>query len=121
MDKFLNKKVKSFLFLTNSVMGSSLNFNYNFIKYVFDVLKVKHNKKAYLYTLEGALEKFENTKEQIKEKLKRGKCVFVVSTYQTLGAGQNLQYEFDESIEDFVESISDVDYNGKFKDFDAIF
>lgn len=121
MDKFLDKKVKSFLFLTNSVMGSSLNFNYNFIKYVFDVLKVKHNKKAYLYTLEGALEKFENTKEQIKEKLKRGNCVFVVSTYQTLGAGQNLQYEFDESIEDFMESISDVDYNGKFKDFDAIF
>lgn len=52
MDKFLDKKLKSFLFLTNSVMGSSLNFNYNFIKYVFDVLKVKHNKKAYLCTLE---------------------------------------------------------------------
>lgn len=121
MDKFLDKKVKSFLFLTNTVMGSSLNFNYNFIKYVFDLLKGKHDKKAYLYTLEGALEKFENTKEQIKEKLKRGNSVFVVSTYQTLGAGQNLQYEFDERIEDFMESISDVDYSEKFKDFDAIF
>lgn len=120
-DKFFNKNIKSFLFLTNTVMKSNLDFNYNFIKEVFDLLKSKHESGAYLYSLEGSLDKFENSKEQIKEHLKKGKEVFVVSTYQTLGAGQNLQYEFDENYEEFIETISEVNYSDNLKDFDAIF
>lgn len=120
-DNFFKKKIKSFLFLTNTAMKSGLDFNYNFIKESFERLKTRYLSDAYLYSLEGSLEKFENAKEQIKEKLKKRKDVFVVSTYQTLGAGQNLQYEFDSDFEEFIETINDTDYNGNLKDFDAIF
>lgn len=110
------------MFLTNTILSNSKNFNYNLIKDVFELLRKKHNKPdAYFYSLEGALEKFENLKEEIKSKLKNGKSIFVMSTYQTLGAGQNLQYEFSEELEDFIERINDNNYNENFKDFDAIF
>lgn len=122
MNKFFDNNIKSFLFLTNTILSNSANFNYNLIKDVFELLRKKHNKPdAYFYSLEGSLEKFENLKEEIKNKLKNGKSIFVMSTYQTLGAGQNLQYEFSKELEDFIEPINDNNYNENFKDFDAIF
>ena len=120
-NNFFDKKIKSFLFLTNTSIKSGMDFNYNFIRESFEWLRKKYQSDAYLYSLEGSLEKFENAKEQIKESLKKRKQVFVVSTYQTLGAGQNLQYEFDSDFEEFIETINDTNYNNNLKDFDAIF
>lgn len=118
--KFFDKQIKSFLFLTNIAMKNGPDFNYEFIQGMFSLLKPV-NYDAYCYSLEGALEKFENTKDSINKMLKSGKNMFVVSTYQTLGAGQNLQYEFNEEFADFIETTSDEDYSKNFKDFDAIF
>lgn len=118
--KFFDKKIQSFLFITNTAMKMGLDFNYEFVQDMFSLLKPA-NYDAYCYSLEGSLEKFENTKDSINKMLKSGKSMFVVSTYQTLGAGQNLQYEFNEEFADFIETISDEDYSKNFKDFDAIF
>lgn len=120
INKFFEKEIQSFLFITNTAMKSGLDFNYEFIQEVFTLLKPE-NCDAYCYSLEGSLEKFENTKTSINKMLKNGKKMFVVSTYQTLGAGQNLQYEFNEDFADFIETISDEDYSKNLKDFDAIF
>ncbi len=120
INKFFEKGMQSFLFITNTAMKSGLEFNYEFVQEVFTLLKPV-NCDAYCYSLEGSLEKFENTKNSINKILKNGKRMFVVSTYQTLGAGQNLQYEFNEDFADFIETISDEDYSKNFKDFDAIF
>lgn len=120
INKFFEKGIQSFLFITNTAMKSGLDFNYEFIQDVFTLLKPA-NCDAYCYSLEGSLGKFENTKNSINKMLKNGKRMFVVSTYQTLGAGQNLQYEFNEEFADFIETISDEDYSKNFKDFDAIF
>lgn len=120
INKFFEKGIQSFLFITNTAMKSGLDFNYEFIQEVFTLLKPE-NCDAYCYSLEGSLEKFENTKTSINKMLKNGKKMFVVSTYQTLGAGQNLQYEFNEDFADFIETISDEDYSKNLKDFDAIF
>lgn len=120
INKFFEKGMQSFLFITNIAMKSGLDFNYEFIQEIFALLKPK-NCDAYCYSLEGSLEKFENTKTSINKMLKNGKKVFVVSTYQTLGAGQNLQYEFNEDFAGFIETISNEDYSKNLKDFDAIF
>lgn len=121
INKFFNRGIKSFLFLTNVSMNNNLDFNYNCIKYIFDMLKPNDLNNAYCYALEGTLEKFENLKQAVKEKLKSGKRVFVVSTYQTLGAGQNLQYEYDDNYEGLLETINDNTYGKKQKDFEALF
>lgn len=121
IDKFFKRNIHSFLFLTNVSMNSNLDFNYDCINFIFSTLKPQNCKNAYCYSLEGSLEKFENLKQAIKDKLKLGKRVFVVSTYQTLGAGQNLQYEYDENYEDLLRIINDNSYGKKHKDFDALF
>lgn len=121
IDKFFKRSIHSFLFLTNVSMNSNLDFNYECINYIFNTLKPESCKNAYCYSLEGSLEKFENLKQVIKDRLKLGKRVFVVSTYQTLGAGQNLQYEYDENYEELLRVINDNSYGKKHKDFDALF
>lgn len=121
MNNFFLHNIKSFLFLTNVSMKNSLEFNYTLIQNIFKILTPKNTTGTFCYSLDGAVERFDSLKESIKEKLKNGNSVFVVSTYQTLGAGQNLQYEYDPSYEDLLQSINDNTYNKKEKDFEAIF
>lgn len=121
INNFFVRGIKSFLFLTNVSMNNNLDFNYNCINYIFDEIKPKDINNAYCYALEGSLEKFENLKQAVKDKLKSGKQVFVVSTYQTLGAGQNLQYEYDNNYEGLLETINENTYGEKQKDFEALF
>lgn len=121
INNFFKKNIHSFLFLTNVSMGSSPDFNSECIKFIFETLKPSNCDDAYCYSLEGSLEKFENMKRAVKDKLKDGKKVFVISTYQTLGAGQNLQYEYDENYEGVLNLINDDVYEKKYKDFDALF
>jgi len=121
MKNFYARGIKSFLFLANVSMNSNLDFNYECINYIFELLKPNNGEKAYCYSLEGSLEKFEYLKQSVKEKLKKGNKVFVVSTYQTLGAGQNLQYEYDENYEGLLETINENTYGKNQKDFEAIF
>lgn len=67
---------------------------------------------------------FEQKKEKVLAKLKTGQKLFLITTYQTLGAGQNIQYELD----DFDARLSNglikqvFERKGKKeKDFDAIY
>lgn len=121
MQQFFEKKINSYLFLTNVTVKSGIAFNYNFIQEVFSNYKNQYGKSDdYCYFLEGSLEKFETLKREVKEKLKSGKRIFLVSSYQTLGSGQNLQYEFNEDLT-VVEEINDNLYGDGQKDFDAIF
>lgn len=71
---------------------------------------------------------FDEDFSRIKVELSKGEKVFIFSTYQTVGAGQNLQYEVPidyESIykEPLVElnSRSDEPINKTFKDIDSIY
>ncbi len=121
INEFFNKDIKSFLFLNNVSMNGSLEFNYNCVNYIFNEIKPNNVNNAYCYALEGSVEKLENLKQLVKDKLKNGNKVFVVSTYQTLGAGQNLQYEYNENYEDLLETIHENNYGKKQKDFGAIF
>lgn len=62
---------------------------------------------------------FDEEIEELKQQLKEGHRIFLLSTYQTMGAGQNIQYETPEGFDPV--AINDLDYGGRKKDFDAIY
>ena len=65
-------------------------------------------------------EDFDDKKNAILEGLSNGKKIFVFSTYKTVGAGQNLQYEIPKS-EDTISLFSRNSKDDNKKDFDAIY
>ncbi|MCF0215420.1 MAG: hypothetical protein HUK21_02985 [Fibrobacteraceae bacterium] len=63
---------------------------------------------------------FEKKKDEISSKLSAGKKLFVISTYQTIGAGQNLQYNIPKTL---LGGLVNIDkYRTKLeKDYDGIY
>ena len=60
-------------------------------------------------------------KNEIERKLSSGQKVMVVSSYQTLGAGQNIQYKIPKNYveeKDYI-AINELDYSDNEKDFDC--
>ena len=51
---------------------------------------------------------FDETKEQIYERLKNGEKLIIFSSYQTVGAGQNLQYPINESYRDNIVTLHET-------------
>ena len=65
---------------------------------------------------------FERDKEELQQKLACGQKIFVMSSYQTIGAGQNLQYKIPEGrkvvrLGEFTEG----DQRFLYKDFDSLY
>ncbi len=125
MKNFLSKdEIYSFLFLTSKLLkDQDSNFNFKFAQDVFNDLKQELNKVAYFYSIYGDLDSYETKKADIEMLLSKGAKVFVASSYQTLGAGQNIQYkipaDFKKNRDYF--SINSSDYQDEYKDFDAIY
>lgn len=73
-----------------------------------------------IYFLRG--ENFEEDKEEIQHKLSCGEKIFVMSSYQTIGAGQNLQYKIPKGKK--TVQLGEYDEDDKrylYKDFDALY
>lgn len=65
---------------------------------------------------------FDETKEQICERLKNGEKLIIFSSYQTVGAGQNLQYPVNESYRDNVVILPhSYNYEKEERDIDSIY
>lgn len=64
-------------------------------------------------------ESFDYEMGKVHEELKQGKKYFVMSTYQTIGSGKNIQYEIPEAFKDNILYDKDLRYNKK--DFDGIY
>ena len=65
---------------------------------------------------------FDETKEQICERLKNGEKLIIFSSYQTVGAGQNLQYPVNESYRDNVVTLPhSSNYEKEERDIDSIY
>lgn len=115
-----NEDVRSFLYFANSrgneyfVDGNSILFE------VFKKLQKHHVAQGELIWLYGNTDEFEKKKEEIQESLKQGKKVFVITTYATMGAGQNIHYEYDFDSVKIIRTNS-LNYNLTKKDFDAIY
>ena len=82
---------------TQSSFICFLTFNIRNKKKLFDLMKrvfneLLHEKKGIEYVIIDSVN-FENNYKKIKEeKLEKGKKIFLMTTYQTVGAGINLQY-----------------------------
>lgn len=65
---------------------------------------------------------FDETKEQICERLKNGEKLIIFSSYQTVGAGQNLQHPVNESYRDNVVTLPhSYNYEKEERDIDSIY
>lgn len=100
-DKYLNKDVLNEIF-----------------KYIVKENQSSINTETYFYQLDG--DEYDIKKDEITSKLSKGQKLFIISVYQTIGAGQNLQYTIPIKLEKELIKINDRSLC-KEKDFDAIY
>ena len=129
-----NKDIRSLLsFLTTHPKTNSTAYiNKNVLEAIFAAiikletklgkLKLKDHPK---FDLEKNLiyltsENFEQSKKYFVEKLKKGEKVFLITAYQTIGAGQNCDYPIPEDLIDKMIHSNDFPKR-KTKDFDSIY
>lgn len=115
-----NGNVKSFLYFANSKGNEYYTAEGSILFSLFKRIQERHNKKGILKFLYGNIDEFEKRKEEIQDLLKAGNNVFVITTYATMGAGQNIHYEYDFDLGGTAK-INNLDYNLNKKDFDAIY
>lgn len=100
-DKYLDKKVLDEIF-----------------EYIAKRYECGFNVKKQVVQLDG--EEYDNKKDEIIKRLGDGERLFVLSVYQTIGAGQNLQYPIPQIVRNSLVKINGRDENSH-KDFDAIY
>lgn len=116
-----DNNLTSFLYFSNSKGSEYFVDGENQLRKLFYELERKHVKSAHLIILHGGTAQFEKTKEEIGERLRNGENIFVVTTYATMGAGQNIHYEYNKRLIANLIQINDLDYNSENKDFDAVY
>jgi len=94
----------------------------NILEIIFDLISKENmspiNFKNNVELLDG--EEYDNKKDKIIKSLSNGKSIFVISVYQTIGAGQNIQYSIHKSQKNDLVKINEYP-NRNEKDFDAIY
>ena len=102
--------------------GSTLKKNV--LDYIIEMANIDAGLKG-LYMIQPAIltsSNFDETKEQICERLKNGEKLIIFSSYQTVGAGQNLQYPVNESYRDNVVTLPhSYNYEKEERDIDSIY
>lgn len=79
---------------------------------------IRFEVKKNVVQLDG--EEYEAKKDEITKRLGNGERLFVISVYQTIGAGQNLQYPIPKARKGELIAVNDRPGKDK-KDFDAIY
>ena len=118
---FSNGKIKAFLYFSNAKLNELDENGYNQYITIFNDVRKLYGDNARLHFLTGSLETFEKHKNDMFECLKKGERAFAVTTYASMGAGQNIHYEFPKIDCDEIVTVNDTDYNNEKKDFDAIY
>lgn len=98
-------------------MYLDMDILYEIFKFMHKERRQKFDKNT-ICLLDG--EEFDINKELIIDRLQRGEKLFVISVYQTIGAGQNLQYSIPQNLVGQLVSSNDRESRGE-KDFDAIY
>lgn len=117
--------IKAFLCLNMGLpKDNSPDFDLGLLKRLLSIAAEDLGKKCNdntIFVLGG--HNFDEEKEKLLSELSYGKKRFVMSSYSTIGAGQNLQYEILDKSEliELVPYIGDNDKRHFSKDFDAIY
>lgn len=122
----LHDELKSFLYLGNALPKSYKGdgFRKDILEKMFYFLLSKYKKQHFFVEGEEPYvvidsDQFDEKKAGFIRDLTKGKKRFIVSTYQTLGAGQNLQYPSPQNLE--TVRTNDRNKHGLEKDIDAIY
>ena len=116
-----NKDIKSFLCLLNKHPRQNDRFLKTSILYtLFSYVTGYQTEDISNMVVFLTGENYDKTKNEITRRLSKGEKLFVISVYQTMGAGQNIQYNVPRSLEHSLYKINDR-YNSSKKDFDAIY
>lgn len=134
-----NDNIQSFLcFLNTHPNNSNPNCDLNVLETFFIEIIKKYQKESSFQNDKGVFsikesfkvlnsKDFDSNKGAILATLKTGQKLFLITTYATLGAGQNIQYELDDFDELLKSGKIKQTYTPegyipeKFKDFDAIY
>lgn len=113
----LNASVNSFLCITNNLPKEkkgplNLSLLRDFAGHIIQIYNIKGlNAERLLFGLTG--DNFERKREEMIERLSNGEKLFVISSYHTIGSGQNLQY--------FEMIRNELGKQRKEKDFECIY
>lgn len=116
--------IKSFLcVLTKHPKNGDADLNLEILYEIFDRILAENgwmNKKS-RETVEFLTgEEYFEKKSKITKRLEKGDKLFVISVYQTIGAGQNLQYQIPTGLEETLILLNE-NRSFKEKDYDAIY
>lgn len=119
----MHDDIQSFLcVLTKHPRKGDKYLNKGIIDKIFEFILKESNANisvnSSVFQLDG--DDYDFKKKKIVNKLSEGQKLFVISVYQTIGAGQNLQYEIPSGLEKELITINNRPSKGK-KDFDAIY
>lgn len=115
-------------FLNALPSNKKQNLKTKILEDFFDTIIKKHNRQSSFFKKDKYSVKnsfyilnstnFEVKIANIKSRLSKGEKIFLISTYQTIGAGQNIQYKIPKNI----ETVKIFDRgNSNTKDFDAVY
>ena len=110
--------IKSFLCLLTAFPSNNNKMNSTVLEKIFNILgKEKYSYKDNVCILRSGND-YEANKDELKSRLSKGEKILVISTYATVGAGQNLQYKIPENLRTVkINNFPDSEE----KDFDAIY
>ena len=123
-DFMSNSNINSMLYMGNAIpKAESKEMNLELLKQLGNLVceDLGLEKKEFIVVLKSS--NFDEEKEKLMERLENGEKLYIMSTYQTIGAGQNLQYGFKDKSK-FVELVPYLDNGDKRhfkKDIDAIY
>ena len=112
------KKIHSFIAFTNSFPREDGKFNLKRLQELFRDISELYSLEPINFEIVNS-QNFDYKFEFIKELLATGKQVFVLTTYQTIGSGKNIQYLIPETLVDTV--VVDPDDDRRTKDFEGIY
>lgn len=87
-------------------------------QYIHQERGITESPSNMVFQLDG--EEYDSKKEWIQKRLEKGDKIFIISVYQTIGAGQNLQYKIPKSLAGEIVSTNSFSSRGE-KDIDAIY
>lgn len=124
---FANQKDQQTLLYLGKALPKDSNgstLKKNVLDYIIEMANIDAGLKG-LNMIQPAIltsSNFDETKEQICERLKNGEKLIIFSSYQTVGAGQNLQYPVNESYRDNVVTLPhSYNYEKEERDIDSIY
>ncbi|MFR5683816.1 MAG: hypothetical protein ACLUD1_07170, partial [Clostridia bacterium] len=119
----LNDSVKSFLCLNNKLPQENkglfdIKLLEEFADAIIKIYGIKGLKgKDLLYSINS--EDYDAKRAEFIQRLSKGEKLFVISSYNTVGAGQNLQYKAPGNAT--IVAVNDYDRGDMEKDFDCIY